>query len=270
MYGIEAKAGAPSRSTGTVTLSWGLLTIPLSYYIGTEETKVARKEFFMGIPDRPVGRVMTDKATGTVIDSAQVTKMAEATSGTWVELTDDEIAACTLPKGLAEIVSFLPNKRDKGYIPEGTYAQLRPPKTKGKSNPAQEKAYCLLLAAMDDADVTALVKFSLRGAARFGILDTNGDLTVVRTSSEVREALPLPTVTLAPAERELAAKLIEAVGVGVPILEDDTAVAVQAYVDGKAAGHVAPTLPPPTPAVDDLLAMLHMSIADKEKDKVTA
>lgn len=263
MYGIEAKASAPSRSTGTVTLSWGLLTIPLSYFVGTEETRVARKEFFMGIPDRPVGRSMTDKATGTVIDSNQIKKMAEATSGVWVELTDEEIAACTLPRGLAEIISFLPNKRDTGYVPEGTYAQLRSPKTKGKSNPAQEKAYALLLRAMEEHDVTALIKFSLRGPAKYGILDTKGDLTVVRSASEVREALPMPSAPVAPAELELAGKLIEAVGIGVPVIEDDTAVAVQAYVDGKAAGVVAPTFAPPAPVSDDILAMLHMSIAAK-------
>lgn len=262
MLSIEATANAPQRSTGTVTLSWGLLTIPLSYYVGTEETRVSRKEFFMGIPDRPVGRVMTDKVTGTVIDQTQVTKMAEATSGAWVPLDDDEIAACTLPRGLAEIVAFLPNVREKGYVPEGTFAQLRTPSVKGKSNPAQEKAYAILLRAMDVKDVTALIKFSLRGPARYAILDCNGDLTVVRTADEVREGRPLPdTAKVSPAELDLAEQLIEAVGIGTPIITNDTAVAIQAYIDAKATG-VTPLAPaPPLVMGDDLMTLLMGSIS---------
>lgn len=263
MHGIQANASAPSRSTGTITLSWGLITIPLSYYSGTEETKVARKEFVNGSPERPAGRQVIDKVLGTAVGPESIKKMAQATSGVWVELSDEEIAACTLPKGLAEIVSFLPNSRKMGYVPEGTYAQVRTPKIKGKSNPAQEKAFALLLKAMDEADVTALVKFSLRGPARYGILDTHGDLTVVRTSSEVREALPLPEVTIAPAELSLAAQLIEAVGISVPNIEDDTAEAVQAFVDSKAVGVAAPVLAPPTAMSDDIMAMLTASLAVK-------
>lgn len=260
-HGINAQAGAPSRSTGTITLSWGLLTIPLGYYSGTEETRVARKEFVNGSPERPAGRQTIDKVLGTAVEPGDVKKMAQATSGVWVELSDDEIAACTLPKGLAEIVSFLPNNRKTGYVPEGTYVQLRPPSIKGKVNPAQAKAYCLLLKAMDDADVAALVKFSLRGPARYGILDTHGDLTVVRTSSEVRQALPLPDVAVSDAELALAQQLIEAVGVGVPDIEDDTALAVQAFIDSKAGGATVASPAPPTVMGDDILAMLGMSLA---------
>lgn len=261
MHGIQAQAGAPSRSTGTITLSWGLIAIPLSYYSGTEETKVARKEFVNGSPERPAGRQTIDKVLGTAVAPDQIKKMAQATSGVWVELSDEEIATCTLPKGLAEIVSFLPNSRTTGYVPEGTYAQVRTPKVKGKSNPAQDKAFALLLKAMDEADVTALIKFSLRGPARYGILDTHGDLTVVRTSSEVREALPFPEVTIAPAELNLASQLIEAVGIGVPNLVDDTAEAVQAFVDGKSGGATPAPLAAPVAMNDDILAMLGMSLA---------
>lgn len=264
MHGYETRASAPSRSTGTVTLSWGLLTIPLSYFVGTEETRVSRKEFFMGIPDRPVGRSLTDKATGTVITTDQVKKLAQASNEAWVELTDEEIAACTLPRGLAEIISFLPNKRDVDYIAEGTFAQLRTPKTKGKANPAQDKAYALLLAAMVRADVSALIKFSLRGPAKYGILDAKGNLTVVRTASEVREAQPLPSSPITEAELELALNLIKMVGIDTPVIEDDTATAVQAFVDAKAGGAAPVALPPPVPVSDDIMTLLTMSLAASE------
>ena len=92
------------RASNTFTLAWGLVTIPLSVYTGTEETRVARKEFRNGDTNVPVGRMprscVTPTATPSVIDTAEVTRMAQASNGTWVELTDDEIADCTSPKGL--------------------------------------------------------------------------------------------------------------------------------------------------------------------------
>ena len=85
---MQTLAPQPNRSTNSITLSWGMINIPCSVYTGTESVSVARKEFVAGT-DHPVGRVSIDKVDGTVVDRADVIKMAEATSGVMVELDDD-------------------------------------------------------------------------------------------------------------------------------------------------------------------------------------
>ena len=52
---IPALAPQPTRASNSFTLGWGLLPIPLSVFTGTEETRVARKEFLDGDPEVPVG-----------------------------------------------------------------------------------------------------------------------------------------------------------------------------------------------------------------------
>jgi len=262
MYALNATAGAPSRSNGSFTLSWGLITIPLSTFSGSEESRVVRKEFVEGDPDRPVGRSVTDKKSGAVIDQAKVIRMAEATDGTWVILTDDEIAACSMPKGVAEIVTFV--KRDWlfEYLPEDVL-QVRPPSTKGVQNPAQVKAFSLLLSAMMDEDVSALIKYAGRTGVKYGLLTYNGDLISIKTSDQIRARLPLNTVDVTDQERDLAKQLIASVGTSPVPVFDDTAAKVQEYVNTKATGA------PPAPSAvvvassDDILAMLQASLAAK-------
>ena len=259
---ITALATAPSRANTTITLSWGLLTIPLSVYTGTEETRVARKEFTRsdnGNPNHEVGRQAYNKHTFEVVDVADVGRFAEADSGAWVELTDDEIAACTSPRGLAEIVSFVPTKDAGQYLTQDV-KQVRPKREKGKSNPAADKAFALLLTAMAKRKVSALIKVAMRGPARYALLDATGNLFLVATHDAVRGPLDLPTTKPTAQELALANVLIDAVGVEAPVLLDDTAHAVKLFVNNKAKG-VTPPPPLAAPALGiDLMAQLQASI----------
>ena len=260
MYALNSTAGAPSRSNGSFTLSWGFITIPLSLLAGSEAVRVVRKEFVEGDPTRPVGRAVTDKKSGAVIDPTKVVRMAESTSGVQVILTDDEIQACSMPKGVAEIITFV--KRDWlfEYLPEDV-AQVRPPATKGVQNPAQVKAFSLLLAAMMDEDVSALIKYSGRAGVKYGLLTYNGDLIIVKTADQIRARLPLDTVAVTDQERDLAKQLIASVGTfPVPIM-NDTAAKVQEYVDTKATGAIPAPSVSVAPSNDDLLAQLQASLA---------
>ena len=138
----QALAPAPSRATTSITLSFGLVNIPLSVYTGTESTRVARKEFFNGDATIEVGRAAIRKDTGEVIEPTDVVRMALAENGAWVPLTDDEIAACTSPRGLAEIVSFVKIKDAGKYLVEDV-KQVRPKREKGKANPALSvRSFC--------------------------------------------------------------------------------------------------------------------------------
>jgi non-homologous end joining protein Ku len=265
----------PNRSTSSFTLSWGLLNIPVSAYAGTEEVRVQRKEFCKHVDGegneswQPVGRAITDKSDGSIIDRSDVVRMAESTSGVWVELDDDEIAAATLPRGLAEVETFIATRNVGQYLTEGLY-QVRPRRVKGKSDPSGVKALGLLFEAMKARKVVALVKVSLRGPARYALLDAEGNMRFVVTADAVRTPMDMPVATITKQERELALALIDSVGVTTPKLVDTSALAIQAFVDQKAAGVVpeAPAEPAPT---SDLLGDLLASIASrKEKEAVAS
>ena len=133
---MYALAPAPTRPTTSITLAAGLLNIPLSVYTSTEATRVSRKEFLGGDPTIEVGRSPIRKDTGAVVETADVTRMAQASNGTWVVLNDDEIAACTSERGVAEIVTFVSTKDFDNYLTEGLY-QVRPKVEKGQRQPVR-------------------------------------------------------------------------------------------------------------------------------------
>jgi DNA end-binding protein Ku len=255
-----AAADAPTRAHTSFTLSWGLMSIPVSVFTGTEATRVARSEFIeTDAGDVPVGRSPIRKDTGEVIDTAAVVRKAQATNGAWVALSDDEIAdATSLVRGQGIIESFIPVKNLARYLSEGQ-AQVRPKVEKGKLNPAAEKAFALLLKAMKTRKVVALVKVALRGPARYALLNSDGVMTLVLTADAVREHRPMNAVTVTDAEVAMAGALIDAVGVDTPVLLDTNAPLVQAYVDGKAQGLPAPEAKA-QPVMVDVMAALEASI----------
>jgi non-homologous end joining protein Ku len=264
-----ALAPAPQRASNSFTLAFGVLNIPLGVYTGTEETRVSRNEFLDGDASIPVGRSPIRKDTGEVIPSDRVVRMAEASNGAWVVLTDDEIADCTCPKGVGDIVTFIPVK-DVGNYAAQDVAQVRPKAVKGKADAAGEKAFALLLTVLRKKKVVALVRVALRGPARYALLAADGSFTYVRTADQVREARDLNDgFKFSAAELALAEALLDAVGTSTPVLTDDTAPAVRAFVDNKAKGVPAPAKPA-VPVIGDLMADLQASIdaAKAAKGKV--
>ena len=191
--------------------------------------------------------------------------MAQASNGAWVELTDDEIVLCTSP-GLGEVVAFVPVKDLGQYLAENL-VQVRPKVTKGKVDPTAARAFALLCAAMAKRKVVALVKVALRGPARFALLDSAGNLTLVRTADAVRESLPIEEGKFSAKEMALATMLIDSVGVDTPILRDDTAPVVQAFVDSKAAGIPAPVKATAPAIPQDIMATIEASIEASKKGR---
>ena len=265
-----ALAAAPQRATTSITLAFGLLNIPLAVYTGTEETRVARREFLNGDSNIPVGRSPIRKDTGEVVSNDDVVRMAEADNGVWVALSDEEIASITSPKGLAEVISFVKNKDTAQYLVKNV-VQVRPKATKGKVDAAANRAFILLLTAMKQRKVCALVKVAMRGPARYALLDAQGNLFQIYMADEIREARDLMGNPIgndfSEQELALATTLIDTVGITAPVVTDDTAPVVQAYVNDKAAG-VDPPTPPAIPAIPaDIMSDLLASIEAAGKRK---
>jgi DNA end-binding protein Ku len=255
-----------------VTLSAGLINIPLSVFTATETTAVTRKEFLNGDPNIPVGRAPIRKDTEAIVHTADVTRMVEADNGTWVTLTDDEVAGCVGAPGGCEVVSFVPVKDAGRYLTDGLY-QVRP-KVDKRGGAAATAAFSLLLAGMAARKVHALVRITMRGTPRYGLLTVEGDLLMIATADNVREALPLPDHKPSKAEVTMVCSLIDAIGIESPTVVDDASPKVRAFVNEKAGpGNVtAIKSAAPLSAPVDLTEMLTASIeaAKAAKKKVAA
>lgn len=270
MSNYLSNAEPPSRSTGTITLSWGLMNIPLSLYTSTEESNLGRKEFVEGDTDRPAGRAVIDKSTGDIVDSSTVKRLSKADNGEWIEVTDDELASVVGVRNVAEILAFIPaNDARCKYVPNA-YMQLRPKKDKGVYNSASVQAYSLFLAAIGAKGVWALVSLATRGPARYGLITETGDLLYVHSTDEVRKPVPMILPPVEPSFLDMALQLIDAQGVQMsPELPNVTANGMRALVNAKAAG-LAPTAasePTATPA-PDIMAALQASIQERKAKAV--
>jgi non-homologous end joining protein Ku len=264
---MQTLAPQPNRSTNSITLSWGMINIPCSVYTGTESVSVARKEFVVGT-DHPVGRVSIDKVDGTVVDRADVVKMAEATSGVFVLLDDDEIAAVTTDRGLATIEGFVPVTKLGEYLTDGLL-QVRPKRVKGKVDPGGNRSLALLFAAMKREKVAALVNVALRGPARYALLTSDGFMRFVITADCIRTPLPMPDGVATMDEVTMACTFIKAMGKGTPVLTDSTARAIQSYVDSKAEGHPVIVSEEPVATGPELMQQMLASIEQQKAAKAS-
>lgn len=265
-------APAPTRATTSTTIGWGLISIPVSLYTGTEDSRVERKEFVDGT-DHEVGRRPYDKATGQNVEQSDVVRRARSTDGVWVDLSDDEIATATENlSGRADIEALVPLSAIGTFLVPTKLYQVRAkgdPKKGG--SPIAEKAFYLLLLALTDRNEGALIKFAVRGSvARYGVLTPQGDLYVVEYDEGVRARRPIPSKGVEVAELEAASALLDTLPSGIPSLPNTTAEQVQTYVDAKAKGvTVTATKAPATDEVSDILGALQVAI-DQAKSKVVA
>lgn len=235
------KAPAPSRSHNSFTVSCGLLNIPVSVMTGTEETAVKRSEFAVIDGElHSVGRIAYVKDTGEVIDdgsSRSVNRYAfDSTTNQWVLLGDHEIEACTMPKKVAEVITFVPlSKLYNSYLPIGlAQVRARTSGLKGAQRAQSERAFGLFLAGLKDRKVAALVKVALRGPARFAAITPDGDLLWLQASDGVRASAPVTPAVYTAQEMSLVGNLIDTVGKSAPVIIDDTAEKISEFVADKA------------------------------------
>lgn len=259
-----AHASAPSRSSGSYTISWGMVSIPVSIYTATEESGVKRSEYTES--GHKIGRKLFDKETGDDLEYADIRKRVELPGGETVALSDEEIEQITSPvTGMAEIIEFVKVDRLSEYVAEKRY-QVRPQKRQSGKNkvadPGASKAFALLLASMKAEKVFAVVQLTVRSTPRYATLTTDGVLTLVLFEDEVREPLPLPEADLAKAELDMGRKLVKAFIPEEPkALVDEASAKIWDYVKAKSKGEA--TLPETQTVQEtqgDLLATLMASI----------
>jgi DNA end-binding protein Ku len=256
-------ANAPVRGALDITLQFGLVAIPVKLYTATEDTKaVVRKSFT--VDNHEVGRMAYDKTTGQPVDSDAILMKVDV-NGALIEFTDEEMAAVTagltVDRRQVEIETLVPlDQFHTRYVPDKTY-QVRA----DKSQPSAQKGLRILLAALAHRQVAALVRFAFKsGPARYAAVTPDGVLHTLHFDNEVRAARTLDGGgDISDKELALADKLIDAIGVDVPNLDNPAAQLIADYLAEKAAG-TAPdiaTVDTPVAATIDLMAALEQSVA---------
>lgn len=273
---IDRQGPVPARATSSITLTAGAMAIPLSIYTAVEDLAVNRSERLAGDPAIEVGRTSIRKDTGEVVNTDDVTRMAQSTDGKWVVVTDAELAEVYGDTGEATVVSFVPVAEAGRYVTDGIM-QVRAKKDKRvAAQAANEHAYSLLLAGMRNRQVHALVRVVLRGGPRYGLLTYDGDLLTIIPAKAVRAARLLPDIQHDNKQLDMIGQFIDAIGVASELVEDDTPTRVQSFIDSKAAecGVEAGDVVKPgsaTAPTPDVMAALEASInAAKQARKAAA
>lgn len=262
------RAPAPGRSAASVTINFGLMSIPCSLYAGTQDTAVRQKEYVQSGDGKfhPVGRKKINKDTGELIlDEGDVVRLLDTEHGP-VEVTPDEIAALSeAVPGSADVVCFLPLAYMSAgyYVPEQMY-QIKPKREGSGKNKVEvsAKPFDLLMAAMRKRGVFAIAKVVIRKGTqpRYAALMPNERLYLVHFDNEVREDLKRTPAEPSPEQLERASKAIaEATESSPPPLIDEVSERIRAFAAEKAESGEAPevaTVEAKTETVDDLDTLL--------------
>lgn len=195
-----------ARSIASLSLSFGLVSIPVRLYSATESSSEVR--FNLLAPDGSrVKQQYVSETTGKVVERASMQKGYQFERDKYVVFTGDELKA--LEEGashVVEIVSFVPEKSvdpvfyDKAYF-------IAPDKRGGKP-------YSLLQEALSKTGRCALAKWSYKGKTRIVQVRPAEDGMVFQQllfADEVRSLkdLNIEHVAVSDSELKLAIQIIE-------------------------------------------------------------
>jgi non-homologous end joining protein Ku len=277
---IDRQGPVPSRATTSISLTAGSMVFPLSIYTAVSELAVNRSERLGGDPAVSVGRVSIRKDTGAIVESTNVTRMAEAVAGkaagSWVVVSDADLIEVYGETGEAEVVSFVPVADAGRYVTDGLLQVRAKSDKRASAQAANESAFSLLLTGMGDRQVHALVRVVMRGGPRFGLLTADGDMLTIIPAEAVRAARPLVLADHDDKAVKMMGQFIDAIGVGAGPVNDDTPDRVQSFIDSKAeaSGVAAGASPTVTsqggaPVMVDVMAALQESITKTKASRST-
>jgi len=259
-----------ARSIASLTLSFGLVSIPVKLYSATESASGVGFNFLSPEGGR-VKQQYVSEVTGEVVARADMKKGYEFEKGQFVVFTPDELKA--LEEGathVVEIVSFVPEKSvdplyyDKAYF-------IAPDKRGGKP-------YSLLRQAMHQSQRCALAKWSYKGKTRIVQVRPAEDGMIFQQllfADEVRalQDLHIEEVPVTDTELQLALQIIDQVSEDAydpSAYEDEEKKRILEVIDQKIAGK---QIVSPEPSalesgggqVIDLMEALRASLKSKTK-----
>lgn len=262
-----------ARSLTTLSLSFGLVSIPVKLYSATESESAVK--FNMLAPDGSrVEQQYVSKSTGKKVERAEMQKGYEFDAGKFVVFTKEELKALDeSPSHVVEILAFVPDKEvdpiyyDKAYF-------IAPDKRGAKP-------YSLLRRALQESHRCALASWSYKGKTHIvQVRPTEGGLVfqVLLWGDEVRSIadLHIEDAPVSDAELQLALKIIEqgaAETYDPTLYEDEEKKRVLAAIDAKIAGKQVVVPQEETVAtggqVIDLMDALRASLAKNANKRAT-
>jgi DNA end-binding protein Ku len=258
-----------SRPIASLTISFGLVSIPVQAFSATESA--GRISF--NLLHRKCGSRLRQQylciKEGTVVERSEMIKGYEFAKDQYVEFTPEEIKALeAVGSDAVDIVEFVPLAAiDPVYFDKTYY--LGP--DRGGSKP-----YALLVDALHESKRCAIGNWAARGKQYIVALRAVEGIIVMQQlhyASEVRPAteISVPEVSLKDAERKLAMQLIEQQtskafdpGAYTDEVKARVDAAIQEKIEGKEI--TTATLPkrPATQNVIDLMEVLRKSLQDAE------
>lgn len=227
-----------ARAQGSVTISFGLISIPVMMFSATESAgSISFNLLHKGCGSRLKQQYVCIKHE-TVVDRQDMVKGYEFEKGQYVQFTPEELKAFdeigTQSIDIAEFVAI--EAIDPVYFDERSY-YLTPEKT-------GIKPYALLTAALHETKRCAIGRWAARGRSHLVMLrpvDNKIAMQTLRFANEVRPAdeFDVPQHEVKPAELSLAKQLIEQQSsdeFDPTVYVDEVRARIQAAIDEKVAG----------------------------------
>ncbi|GAA3943575.1 Ku protein [Microbacterium soli] len=183
------------------------MNVPVKVYSATEDHDVPLHQVHAADGGR-IRYQRTCEVCGQTVAYADIDRAHVDDEGRTVVLTKDDLAALPAERSREiEVVEFVPTDQIDLMLLDRPY-YLEPDST-------SPKAYVLLRRTLEQADRTAIVRFTLRQKTRLAALRVRGDVLVLQTllwADEVREAA-FPAleddVEISAKELELAGALVD-------------------------------------------------------------
>jgi DNA end-binding protein Ku len=255
-----------ARTIGSATISFGLVSVPVNLFSSSESAAAISFNMIHTKCGSRLKQQYICSKEGSVVEKDEICKGYEFAKDQYVLFSAEEIKALDEKATNAiDIAEFVPlSKVDRIYLEKVYY--LGP----GKGG---ERAYRLLVAALEATGRAALGQYSARGKQHLVLVRPMGDVLVMEQlhyHAEIRSAdeVPRPDVPLKDAELALARQLIEQGSVEEfrpesyrdqvreRVLEE-----IQRKVDGQEITAAAPEAP--QTRVIDLMDALKASLAKR-------
>jgi DNA end-binding protein Ku len=254
-----------ARSIASLSLSFGLVSIPVKLYSATESSASVRFNMLDKDGARLKQQYVSEKDQH-IVERAEMVKGYEFEKDRFVIFQPEELKALQeSPSHTIDIVAFIPDKAIDPIFYDKAY-YLAPDKRGGKP-------YNLLMQAMRESGRVALAKWAWKAKQYVVQVRPAEDGLVLQQllyADEVRsmKELDIEKVTVSPAELKLAMQLIEQISEDTydpTMFEDEEKKRILAAIDEKIAGKQIVANEPHEPAsggaqVIDLVEALRASL----------
>jgi DNA end-binding protein Ku len=196
-----------ARSIGSATISFGLVSVPVNLYSSSESSASVSFNMLHTTCGSRLKQQYICSKEGSVVEKDEIGKGYEFSKGQYVQFSPDELKALDEKATNAiDIVEFVPLAAvDRIYLDKVYY--LGPDK-------GGDRAYRLLVAALEDTGRAAVGQYSARGKQHLVLVRPMGDVLVMEQlhyHAELRSAaeVPRPDTPVKEGELALARMLIE-------------------------------------------------------------